>query len=210
MISRVTPPILMSICTAVTPSEVPATLKSMSPRWSSSPRMSESTRMSSPSRIRPMAMPATGPLIGTPASMRASELPHTVAIDDEPFDSRISETTRIGVRELGLVGQHGRDRALGERSVTDFAPSGAAEELHLADAERRKIVVQHELLVDLAAEQAVDPLLVGGRAERRDHERLRLAAREERRAVGPRQHLHLTGDRADVREPAAVDAPLRC
>ena len=39
-------------------------------------------------------MPATGNLIGTPASMRHSVAPHTVAIDDEPFDSRMSETTR--------------------------------------------------------------------------------------------------------------------
>ena len=48
----------------------------------------------SPSFIRPIAMPATGALIGTPASIRAREPPHTLAIDDEPFDSRISETTR--------------------------------------------------------------------------------------------------------------------
>ena len=42
-----------------------------------------------------MAMPATARFIGTPASISASEAPHTVAIDDEPFDSVISETTRI-------------------------------------------------------------------------------------------------------------------
>jgi hypothetical protein len=35
------PAILMSICSEVTPRSVPATLESMSPRWSSSPRMSE-------------------------------------------------------------------------------------------------------------------------------------------------------------------------
>ena len=40
MISCVTPVILMSICRAVIPSCVPATLKSMSPRWSSAPWMS--------------------------------------------------------------------------------------------------------------------------------------------------------------------------
>ena len=39
-------------------------------------------------------MPATGRFSGTPASMAASEVPHTVAIEDEPFDSVISETTR--------------------------------------------------------------------------------------------------------------------
>ena len=39
----VMPVILMSICSAVTPSRVPQTLKSMSPRASSLPRMSDST-----------------------------------------------------------------------------------------------------------------------------------------------------------------------
>jgi len=41
-----------------------------------------------------MAMPAVGRLSGTPASIRASEVPHTVAIEEEPFDSVISDTTR--------------------------------------------------------------------------------------------------------------------
>ena len=40
-------------------------------------------------------MPLTGRVIGTPASIRASEPPHTVAIDEEPFDSVMSLTTRI-------------------------------------------------------------------------------------------------------------------
>jgi hypothetical protein len=31
---------------------------------------------------------------GTPASISASEVPQTVAIEDEPLDSVISETTR--------------------------------------------------------------------------------------------------------------------
>ena len=38
------------------------------------------------SLIRPMAMPATGCLSGTPASISASEVPQTVAIEDEPFE----------------------------------------------------------------------------------------------------------------------------
>src|SRR5688572_23671032 len=50
---------------------------------------------SSPFMTSPIDTPATGCLIGTPASMRASVPPHTEAIDDEPFDSRISETRRI-------------------------------------------------------------------------------------------------------------------
>ena len=150
-------------------------------------------------------MPATGALIGTPASMSESEPPQTVAIDDEPFDSRISETMRIVYGKSSSPGSTGGQRALGERAVADLAAAGAAQELHLADGERREVVVQHELLPALA-DQRVDLLLVRRRAERGDHERLRLAAREERRAVRARQHADLAGDRADVGEAAAVDA----
>ncbi len=85
----------MSICSAVIPSRVPATLKSMSPRWSSIPRMSVRTLTLSPSLISPMAIPAQAERTGTPASISASEPPQTVAIDDEPLDSRMSETMRI-------------------------------------------------------------------------------------------------------------------
>ncbi len=42
-----------------------------------------------------MAMPATGRCSGTPASISASEVPQTVAIEDEPLDSVTSETARI-------------------------------------------------------------------------------------------------------------------
>ena len=40
-------------------------------------------------------MPATGALIGTPASIIAIEPPQTDAIDEEPLDSRMSETMRM-------------------------------------------------------------------------------------------------------------------
>ncbi len=40
-------------------------------------------------------MPATGALSGAPASMSAIEAPQTEAIEDEPLDSRMSDTTRI-------------------------------------------------------------------------------------------------------------------
>ena len=48
------------------------------------------------SMIKPIATPATGALIGTPASIIASEPPQIDAIDELPFDSRMSETMRIG------------------------------------------------------------------------------------------------------------------
>ncbi len=49
----------------------------------------------SPSLMSPMATPAHGDFTGTPASMSASAPPHTDAIEDDPFDSRISETIRM-------------------------------------------------------------------------------------------------------------------
>ncbi len=42
-----------------------------------------------------MAIPATGALTGTPASISAREAPHTDAMELEPLDSVISETTRM-------------------------------------------------------------------------------------------------------------------
>src|ERR1700752_4154576 len=43
----------------------------------------------------PIAIPAQGDFIGTPASISASDPPHTVAIDDDPLGSKISDTRRI-------------------------------------------------------------------------------------------------------------------
>jgi len=57
--------------------------------------MSVNTWKRAPSFTKPIATPATGALIGTPASIRARLVPHTEAMELEPFDSRISETTRI-------------------------------------------------------------------------------------------------------------------
>ena len=45
--------------------------------------------------MRPMAMPATGEVNGTPASIMAIEPPQTDAIDELPLLSRMSDTRRI-------------------------------------------------------------------------------------------------------------------
>jgi hypothetical protein len=50
---------------------------------------------SSPSFTRPMAIPAQALRSGTDASISASDPEHTEAIDEEPLDSRMSETTRM-------------------------------------------------------------------------------------------------------------------
>ena len=65
--------------------------------------------------------------------------------------------------------------------------------------------MQHEVLAVLALER-VDDLLVLAGAERGHHQRLGLAAGEQRRAVGARQHADLGHDRADGLGVAAVDA----
>jgi hypothetical protein len=42
-----------------------------------------------------MATPAHADFIGTPVSISDKEATHTDAIDDEPFDSKMSDTIRI-------------------------------------------------------------------------------------------------------------------
>ena len=152
-------------------------------------------------------MPATGRFKGTPASIRASEVPHTVAIDEEPLDSVISDTTRSGVGEL-LGARHQRMHgAPGELAVADLAPAGRAHAARLADGERREIVVQHEALL-AGTLQRVDELLVLAGAQRGHDDGLRLAAREQGRAVRARQEVHLGGDGPHRRQVAPVDAAL--
>jgi len=74
---------------------VPATLKSISPKASSYPCISVNITDLSPLLIIPMAIPETGDLMGTPPSIRARVLPHTLAMEEEPLDSRTSDTRRI-------------------------------------------------------------------------------------------------------------------
>src|SRR6266576_2339308 len=67
------------------------------------PWISVSTRHLSSLVIRPIATPATGRLIGTPASISERLEPQTEAIDDDPFDESVSETSRIVYGNSSLV-----------------------------------------------------------------------------------------------------------
>jgi hypothetical protein len=58
------------------------------------PMMSVNTTHLSPSFTRPMAMPAQGFFMGTPASNNANDPPQMLAMDEDPLDSKISDTTR--------------------------------------------------------------------------------------------------------------------
>src|SRR5260370_37302957 len=68
----------------------------------------------SPSFTNPIATPATGAFKGTPASISDNDAPQTVAIDDDPFDSKMSETTRIA---------HGHDSSVGSPPEPARSPS---------------------------------------------------------------------------------------
>ena len=89
------PSSLVSSCSAVTTCSVPATLKSMSPKASSAPRMSVSVTYWPPSWIRPMAIPETMSLSGTPASSSDMVEAQTEPMDVDPLELIASDTCRI-------------------------------------------------------------------------------------------------------------------
>ena len=120
-------------------------------------------------------MPDTGDLIGTPASISASVEPHTEPIDDEPFDSSVSETSRIVYGNSLARRDHRLERPLRERAVADVAPLRAAHEARLPDRVGREVVVVHVPALRLERE-VVDPLALLRRAEREQRHDLRLAA----------------------------------
>ncbi|MNN06106.1 hypothetical protein D3C81_1188880 [compost metagenome] len=62
-----------------------------------------------------MATPATCALTGTPASISARQPPQTEAIDDEPFDSVISDTRRIVYANSSSFGSTGISARLARR-----------------------------------------------------------------------------------------------
>ena len=108
------------------------------------------------------------------------------------------------IREL--VGEHLRNRTLGERAVADLATTRGTEAADFARAVGREVVVQHEALGRIAARHRVELLRVLLRAERDGRERLRLATREDRRTVEARENPDLRGERTDLVLGAAVDA----
>ena len=150
-------------------------------------------------------MPAVGRRSGTPASISASEEPQTVAIDDEPFELHDLGDQADGVGEFLRLRQQGMDRPPGQLAVADFAASGRAHAAGFPDRERREVIVQHERLF-VRALQRIDVLLVLAGAERGNHQRLGLAAGEQRRAVRARQNADFRHDLTHGREVAAVDA----
>jgi hypothetical protein len=81
--------------------------------------------------------------------------------------------------------------------MADFAAARRTHAARLADRVGREVVVQQEGFL-VGAGQRVDVLLVLAGAERGDHDRLRLAAGEQRRTVGARQDADFRFDRRTV------------
>ncbi len=150
-------------------------------------------------------MPAVGRLMGTPASIKASDEPHTVAIEDEPFElgDLGHDPDRIG--KFRRRGKHRTNGAPGKLAMTDFAASRRAHAAGLADRIGREIVMQKEALL-VGALQTIDVLLVLPGAKRRDDQRLRLATGEKRRTMGTRQDAGFRDNRTDRLDIAAVDS----
>ena len=131
-------------------------------------------------------MPATG-LLDLHARVhqrerRAADRGHrrrAVRLEDVGDDA-----DRVG--ELLHRRDHRQQGPLGERAVADVAALRAAHEARLPDREGREVVVVEVALGGLQPER-VEALLLAARAERRDRERLRLAAGEERGAVRARR-----------------------
>src|SRR5205807_9742012 len=111
------------------------------------------------------------------------------------------------VRELVRARDDRLERPLCERTVADVTPLRAAHEARLPDRVGREVVVVHVAALRLEGE-VVDPLPLLGGAEREQGHDLRLAAREERRAVRARAHRDLALDRTDLLRAATVRPPL--
>ncbi len=149
-------------------------------------------------------MPAVGRFMGTPASIKASDEPQTVAIEEEPFElgDLRHDPDRIG--KFRRRGQHRTDGAPGKLAMTDFAASGRAHAAGLADRIGGEIVMQKEALL-VGALQTIDVLLVVPGAKRRDDQRLRLATGEKRRTMGARQDAGFRDNRTDRLDVAPID-----
>ncbi len=152
-------------------------------------------------------MPAVGRFSGTPASISASDEPHTVAIEEEPFElgDLRHDADRVGEFRRGR--QHRANGPPSELAVANLAPAGRAHPASLADGIGRKVVVEQEPLLVGALEQ-IDILLVLAGAERGDHEGLGFAAGEQRGAVSARQDADLREDRTHRRQVAPINPAL--
>ena len=152
-------------------------------------------------------MPATGARSGTPALSSDMVDAHTEPIDVEPFEPSASDTCRIAYGNSSRVGSTGTERPLGESAVADLTSLRGADPAGLTRGIRRKVVVVHVAL-GLFRCQGVELLLHAEHVQGAHADDLGLSALEQRRAVGPGNRADLRGQRANLGQPAPVDAHL--
>ncbi len=132
-----------------------------------------------------------------------SEAPQTVAIEDDPFDSKMSETTRMAYGQSASDGSTAVQSTLRQSAVPNLAAARSAQECDFADREGREIVMQHEALFGFAFE-GLQTLHVFASAQRGRDQRLGLTAGKDGRAVSARQHSDFNPDIANLVELAPV------
>src|SRR5881398_2243455 len=121
---------------------------------------------------------------------------------------RVTKSSPSLIRPIAMSAtgaRNGTPAAIGESAVPDLAPLRRTHAAGLTGAVRREVVVVHVALARLRVER-VDHLLHAQHVERCDVEDLRLATLEQRRPVHAGHDVDLRRQRADVLQPAAVDA----
>ena len=116
------------------------------------PWISVNTATCSPSLIKPMAMPPTGFLIGTPASIKregaAADAGHRgAAVGAHHFADEAQHVGKLFFRR-----DHRQERLFRQGAVADFAPARTAHGIGLAGAVGREVVVMHIALVVFRAQ----------------------------------------------------------
>ena len=154
---------------------------------------------------RPMAIPATGALIGTPASIsdrrrRAHRRHRRRAVGRQHLRHQAQ-----GVGELLDRGHDGQQGPLGQQAVADLPALRAADPPGLAVGVGRHVVVVHVALLVVDAD-GVEQLVHARHAEGGDVEHLGLAPLEQARAVGGGDDPDLGGHGTQVGAAAPVHA----
>src|SRR5438445_538320 len=164
-------------------------------------------RMISSARLLPSMFTAamrTSPESSMSIWQPVSSVIFLITLPPGPMTSRILSGWMCRIVMRGANGDIS-ERGAARQSRILPGPHSRPDGPRLAHGERREVVVQHVRLPGLALE-LLHPLLVGLRPERGDHERLRLAAREQAGPVRAREQADLDRDRADLVGLAAVCA----
>ena len=86
--------------------------------------------------------------------------PHTLAIEDEPFASVMSETIRSVYGKHRFIWQHCFDGPAGKHPVSHFAPAGTAEVADLANRVVWEVVMEQKAPLELSLFQVIDVLFI--------------------------------------------------